>query len=99
MEIDPTVMDLISEDSDYQDIDGGGAVIKDSEDEIDQENVVLIPIPLLIVHVATPCPPVLRELIPINNPAPLVPLADVEDNTWYIPVGGHGGGEDQSVLM
>ena len=61
-------------------------LVEDLEDERDQENEVPIPIPPIIC-VATPCPPVLWELIPIGNPAPLVPGVKVEgeDDVWYIP--------------
>ena len=88
MEIDPPLTDLTSEDSDYQDIDDGGVMlVEDLEDERDQENEVPLPIPPPIIHLTTPHPPVLWELIPIDNPAPLVPGVDVkgEDNAWYIP--------------
>ena len=93
MEIDPPVMDLSgdddSTDSEYADVDDGGAMlVDDSEEERDQENVVLIPIPPPATRLDTPRPPtVLRELIPIEEPAP-VPAVEVdegEDNAWYIP--------------
>ena len=55
MEIDPSLMDLTSEDSNYQDVDDGGAMlVEDLEDERDQENKVPIPIPPPNVHVVTP---------------------------------------------
>ena len=49
--------------------------------------MVPIPVPPPIICVTTPCPPVLWELIPINNPAPLAPGVEVEgeDDMWYIP--------------
>ena len=93
MEIDPPVTDLSgdddSTDSAYADVDDGGAMlVDDSEDERDQENVVPIPIPPPAVRLDTPHPPtVLRELIPIEEPAP-VPAVEVEegeDDAWYIP--------------
>ena len=92
MEIDPPVMDLSgdddSTDSEYTDVDDGGAMlVDDSEDERDQENVVPIPIPPPVSRLDTPrLPTILRELIPIEAPAP-VPAAEVdegEDNVWYI---------------
>jgi hypothetical protein len=64
-------------------------LVDDLEDERDQENIVPIPAPPPVIHIATPRPPtVLRELIPIDNPAPLVPAAEGEegeDDMWYIP--------------
>jgi hypothetical protein len=78
MEIDPPVMDLSeddSTDSEYADVDDGGAMlVEDSEDE--RENMAPPPPP--IVWVATPHPAlVLRELIPIKDPAPLYPGVEV----------------------
>jgi hypothetical protein len=93
MEIDPPVTDLSgdddSTDSEYADVDDGGAMlVDDSEEERDQENVVPIPIPSPAVRLDTPRPPtILRELIPIEAPAP-VPAVEVEegeDDAWYIP--------------
>ena len=93
MEIDPPVTDLSGEedsmDSEYADVDDGGAMlVDDSEEERDQENVVPIPIPPPIIHLDTPHPPtILWELIPIEAPTP-VPAVEVdegEDDTWYIP--------------
>ena len=93
MEIDPPVTDLSgdddSTDSEYADVDDRGAMlVDDSEEERDQENVVPIPIPPPAVRLDTPRPPtVLRELIPIEDPAP-VPAMEVdegEDDAWYIP--------------
>jgi hypothetical protein len=93
MEIDPPVTDLSgdddSTDSEYADVDDGGAMlVDDSEEERDQENVVPIPIPPPAVRLVTPRPPtILRELIPIEAPAP-VPAVEVdegEDDAWYIP--------------
>ena len=93
MEINPPVTDLSgdddSTDSEYADVDDGGAMlVEDSEDERDQENVVPIPIPPPAVCLDTPRPPtVLQELIPIEEPAP-VPAVEVEegeDDAWYIP--------------
>jgi hypothetical protein len=93
MEIDPPIMDLSgdddSTDSEYADVDDGGAMlVDDSEEERDQENVVTIPIPPPATRLDTPHPPtILRELIPIEAPAP-VPAVDVdegEDDAWYIP--------------
>ena len=73
MEIDPPVTDL-SEDDDstdleYADVDNRGAMlVDDSEEERDQENVVLIPIPPPAICLDTPHPPtILRELIPIDT--------------------------------
>jgi hypothetical protein len=77
--------DLTSEDLEYADVDNGGAMmVEDSEDE--RENM---PPPPMIIRTATPHPaPVLRELIPIEDPAP-VPAVEVdvegEDDVWYIP--------------
>jgi hypothetical protein len=93
MEIDPPVTDLSgdddSTDSEYADVDDGGAMlVDDSEDERDQENVVPIPVPPPVIRLDTPRPPtILRELIPIEAPA-LVPAVEVdegEDDAWYIP--------------
>jgi hypothetical protein len=93
MEIDPPITDLSGEDdstdSEYADVDDGGAMlVDDSEEERDQENVVPIPIPPSVVRLDTPRPPtILRELIPIEAPAP-VPAVEVdegEDDAWYIP--------------
>jgi hypothetical protein len=88
MEIDPPVTDLSgddSTDSEYTDVDDGGAMmVEDSEDE--RENMGLPPPP--IIRTATPHPaPVLRELIPIEDPAPLYPGVELEgeDDAWYIP--------------
>ena len=93
MEIDPPVTDLSgdddSTDSEYADVDDGGAMlVDDSEEEGDQENVAPIPIPPPATCLDTPRPPtVLQELIPIEEPAP-VPAVEVdegEDDVWYIP--------------
>ena len=93
MEIDPPITDLSgdndSTDSEYADVDDGGAMfVDDSEDERDQENIVPILIPPPVVCLDTPRPPtILRELIPIEAPAP-VPAVEVdegEDDVWYIP--------------
>jgi hypothetical protein len=93
MEIDPPITDLSGDDdsmdSEYADVDDGGAMlVDDSEEERDQENVVPIPIPPPVVRINTPHPPtILRELIPIEAPAP-VPAVEVdegEDDAWYIP--------------
>ena len=91
MEIDPPVTDLSgdddSTDSEYADVDDRGAMLVDASEE-DQENVVPIPIPPPVIRLDTPRPPtVLRELIPIEDPAP-VPAVEVEegeDDAWYIP--------------
>ena len=85
MEINPPVTDLSREDStnsEYTDVDDGGAMLVDNlDDKRDQENVVPIPIPPPAVHLDTPClPTILRELIPIEEPAPVG-----EDDAWYIP--------------
>jgi hypothetical protein len=68
--------------------DGGAMLVDDSEEERDQENVVPIPIPPPTIRLDTPRPPtILRELIPIEAPAP-VPTVEVdegEDDAWYIP--------------
>jgi hypothetical protein len=86
MGIDPPVMDLSGDDStelEYLD-DGGAMLVEDSEDE--RENMAPPPPP--IVRVATPHPaPVLWELIPIEDPAPLYPGVKLkgEDDAWYIP--------------
>ena len=93
MEIDPPVMDLSgdndSTDSEYADVDDGGAMLVDnSEEERDQENVVPIPIPPPAIHLDTPHPPtILWELIPIEAPAPTpaVEVEEGEDDAWYIP--------------
>jgi hypothetical protein len=88
MEIDPPVTDLLegdSTDSEYADVDDGGAMlVEDSEEE--RENIVP-PLPP-VIWVATPHPaPVLRELILIEDPAPLYPGVELEgeDDAWYIP--------------
>ena len=63
-------------------------LVDDSEDERDQENVVPIPIPPPATHLDTPRPlTVLRELIPIKEPAPIpaVEVVEGEDDAWYIP--------------
>ena len=93
MEIDPPVTDLSGDDdltdSEYADVDDGGAMlVDDSEEERDQENVVPIPIPPPATRLDTPRPPtVLRELIPIEEPAPIpaVEVDEGEDDAWYIP--------------
>ena len=93
MEIDPPMMDLSGEDdstnSEYANVDDGGAMlVDDSEDERDQENVVPIPVPPLVIRLDTPRPPtVLRELIPIEEPAPIpaVEVEEGEDDAWFIP--------------
>ena len=93
MEINPPVTDLSRDDDsmdlEYADVDDGGdMLVDDSEEERDQENIVPIPIPPPAVRLGTPRPPtVLRELIPIEEPAP-VPAVEVdegEDDAWYIP--------------
>jgi hypothetical protein len=93
MEIDPPIMDLSGDDdsmdSEYAEVDDGGAMlVDDSEEERDQENIVPIPIPPPVVRLDTPRPPtILQELIPIEAPAP-VPAVEVdegEDDAWYIP--------------
>jgi hypothetical protein len=93
IEIDPPITDLSgdddSTDSEYADVDDGGAMlVDDSEEERDQENVVPIPIPPPVIRLDTPRPPtILQELIPIEAPAP-VPAVEVdegEDDAWYIP--------------
>jgi hypothetical protein len=93
MEIDPPVTDLSgdddSTDSEYADVDDGGAMlVDDSEEERDQENIVPILIPPPAVRFDTPRPPtIIRELIPIEAPVP-VPAVEVEegeDDAWYIP--------------
>jgi hypothetical protein len=71
MEIDPPVTDLSEEDStnsEYADVDDGGAMlVEDSEEE--RENMAPPSPP--VIWVATPHPaPVLRELIPTEDPAP-----------------------------
>jgi hypothetical protein len=86
MEAAPTPTDLTSEESEYADMDDGGAMmVEDSEDK--RENM---PPPPSVIRTATPHPaPVLRELIPIKDPAPVpaVEVVDVEgeDDVWYIP--------------
>jgi hypothetical protein len=89
METDSPSMDLTSEDSDYQEFDDGGVMlVEDLEDEGNEEKFVpiLVPAP----WVSTPFPGVvLNTLIPIEDPAPVVPSIDVdtkgEDDAWYIP--------------
>jgi archaellum component FlaC len=87
MEIDPPVTDLSGDDLmdlEYSDVDDGGAMmVEDLEDE--RENMAP-PLPP-VIQVATPHPaPVLWELIPIDNPAPLCPGVELkgEDDAWYI---------------
>jgi hypothetical protein len=59
-------------------------MVEDSEDE--RENM---PPPPPIIQTTTPHPaPVLQELIPIEDPAPVVLAVEVEegeDDAWYIP--------------
>ena len=94
MEIGPPVMDLSGDDdltnSEYADVDNGGAMLVDDlEEERDQENIVLIPVPPPTIHLDTPRPPtILRELIPIEAPAPIpaVEIDEGEDDAWYIPL-------------
>jgi hypothetical protein len=88
MEIDPPMTDLSEEDStdsEYADVDDGGVMlVEDSEEE--RENMAPPPPP--VIRVATPHPaPVLQELIPIEDPAPLYPGVELEgeDDAWYIP--------------
>jgi hypothetical protein len=88
MEIDPPITDLSEgdlTDSEYADVgDGEAMLVEDLEDK--RENVA--PPSLPIVRVATPhLAPVLRELIPIEDPASLYPGVKLEgeDNVWYIP--------------
>jgi hypothetical protein len=88
MEINPPITDLSEEgstDSEYADVDDSGAMlVEDSEEE--RENMAP-PLPP-VIRVATPhLAPVLRELIPIEDPAPLHPGVEVEgeDDVWYIP--------------
>ena len=91
MEINPPITDLSgdddSTDSEYADVDDGGAMLVDDSED-DQENVVPVPVPPPVIRIDTPRPPtVLRELIPIEEPAP-VPAVEVdegEDDAWYIP--------------
>jgi hypothetical protein len=93
MEIDPPITDLSedddSTDSEYADVDDGGAMlVDDSEEERDQENDVPIPIPPPVIRLDTPRPPtILQELIPIEAPAPVpaVEIDEGEDDAWYIP--------------
>jgi hypothetical protein len=90
MEIDPPLTDLTSNedltDLEYQDMDDGGAMlVEDLEDE--RENMP----PPSFIRTTTPHPaPVLRELILIEEPAPVTPAVEVinvkgEDDVWYIP--------------
>ena len=93
MEIDPPVTDLSGDedsmDSEYADVDDGGAMlVDDSEEGRDQENIVPIPIPPPIIRLDTPhLPTILWELIPIEAPAPTpaVEVDEGEDDAWYIP--------------
>ena len=91
MEIDPPVTDLSgddnSTDSEYADVDDGGAMLVDDSED-DQENVAPIPVPPPAIRLDTLRPPtVLRELIPIEDPAPTpaVEVDEGEDDAWYIP--------------
>jgi hypothetical protein len=84
MEAAPTPTNLTLEEE-YADVnDGGVMMVEDSEDE--RENM---PPPPMVIRTATPHPaPVLRELIPIENPAPTPAIevdAEGEDDAWYIP--------------
>jgi hypothetical protein len=86
MEAAPTPTDLTSEDSEYADVDDGGAMmVEDLEDE--RENMPPPP-PVICTTTSHPAP-VLWELIPIKDPAPIpvVEVVDVEgeDDVWYIP--------------
>jgi hypothetical protein len=85
MEAAPTPTDLTS-DEEYANVDDGGAMmVEDSEDE--RENM---PPPPMVIRTATPhLAPVLRELIPIEDPARISAIevdADGEDDAWYIPL-------------
>jgi hypothetical protein len=97
MEADPPVTDLSREDnltdSEHADVDDGGVMlVEDSEDE--RENMPLPPPP--VIQTATPHPaPVLWELIPIEEPAPLYSGVELEGED----VERHSGGEKQSALM
>jgi hypothetical protein len=69
--------------------DGGAMLVDDSEDERDKENIIPIPVPPAICLDTPRLPTVLRELIPVKEPAPVVPAVEVEegeDDVWYIPL-------------
>jgi hypothetical protein len=87
MEIDPPVMDLLEDlmDSEYADVDDGGVMLVE---DLEEERENMAPPPPPIIRVVTPHPaPVLRELILIEDPAPLYPGVELEgeDDAWYIP--------------
>jgi hypothetical protein len=87
MEIDPPITDISEESTDleYADVDDGGAMLVE---DLEEERENMAPPPPLVIRVSTLHPaPVLRELIPIEEPAPLYPGVEVEgeDDTWYIP--------------
>jgi hypothetical protein len=85
----PTNLTLDDSDSDYTNVnDGGAMMVEDSEDE--RENVP--PLSPILPRRDTPHPaPVFCSLIPIEDPVPTpaVEVVDVdaegEDDTWYIP--------------
>jgi hypothetical protein len=75
METAPSLMDLTSEDLDYQDVDDRGAMmVEDSKDE--QKNIP----PPVLPHQDTPHPApvvVAVEVVDVD--------AEGEDDAWYIP--------------
>ena len=80
LEIDPPVTDPSGEDLEYE--DPVVNMVEDLEEERDQENEV--PIPILAPRFGTLFPGVVfQSLIPIEDPAPVVP--SVEVNPWFIP--------------
>jgi hypothetical protein len=90
MEIDPPITDLSGEedstDSEYADVDDGGAMmVEDSEEERENVRESMAPPPPPVIRTSTPFPvPVLRDLVPIKEPAPSY-FAEGEDDAWYIP--------------
>jgi hypothetical protein len=82
MEMAPSPTDLMSENSDYQDVDHRGVMlVEDSEDE--QENIP----PLVLVHQNTPHPvSLVQSLIPIEDPAPITPVVDIRIKGIYFSV-------------
>ena len=82
MEIDPPVTDLSgdddSTDSEYADVDDGGAMLVDDlEEERDQENVVPILVPPPIICLDTPRPPTITgDKAPCTEPV----------HAWYMVI-------------
>ena len=84
MEIDPPVTDLSgdddSTDSEYADVDNGGAMlVDDSEEERDQENIVPIPVPPPVTNSPFwPC--FLALFFPLLAPSSRVTQVTLQEN-------------------